>query len=51
MIILANTKIRYSLAGFLLVLYTRFRTVDHLFTVNDCAIRIRLSRQDVALLL
>lgn len=53
MIILANPRIRSRLAGFLLLLCTRFQTVDHLITVNDHAIRIHipLSRPDVAHLL
>ena len=53
MIILANPKIRGRLAGFLLLLCTRFQAVDHLITVVDRAIRIRipLSRPDIAHLL
>lgn len=53
MIILANPKIRGRLAGFLLLLCTRFQTIDHLITVKDHAIRIRipLSRPDLAHLL
>jgi len=53
MIILANPKIRGRLAGFLLLLCTRFQTVDHLITVKDRAVQIRipLSRPDVAHLL
>lgn len=53
MIILANPKIRGRLAGFLLLLCTRFQTIDHLITVRDRTVRIRipLSRPDVAHLL
>ncbi|WP_116134734.1 Crp/Fnr family transcriptional regulator [Tropicimonas sp. IMCC34043] len=53
MIILANPKIRGRLAGFLLLLCTRYQTIDRLITVKDRAIRIRipLSRPDMAHLL
>ena len=53
MIILAHPKIRGRLAGFLLLLCTRFQNVDHVITVKDRAIRIHipLSRPDMAHLL
>lgn len=53
MVILANPKVRGRLAGFLLLLCSRFRTIDHLVTVTDRVIRVRnpLSRPDVAHLL
>ena len=53
MIILAHPKIRGRMAGFLLLLCTRFQNVDHLITVRERAVRIRipLCRPDVAHLL
>lgn len=53
MIILANSKVRGRLAGFILLLCTRFLTVDHLITIADRAIRVRIpvSRPDLAHLL
>lgn len=53
MIILANPRIRGRLAGFLLLLCTRFLTVDHLITLAGRSIRVHipLSRPDVAHLL
>ena len=53
MIILAHPKIRGRIAGFLLLLCTRFQRVDHLITIRNRAVRIHipLSRPDVANLL
>lgn len=53
MIILANPKVRGRLAGFLLILCTRFRAVDHLVTVANRVVRVKIpiSRTDLANLL
>ena len=53
MIILAHPKIRGRLAGFLLLLCTRFQRIDHLITIKNRAVRIHipLTRPDVANLL
>ncbi len=53
MIILANPKVRGRLAGFLLLLCTRFRNVDDMVTVanNRLRVKIPLSRPDIAHLL
>jgi CRP/FNR family transcriptional regulator len=53
MMILASPKVRGRLSGFLLLLCTRFRHVDHLVTIAGQAIRVRipLGRPDVANLL
>ncbi|MDD9731291.1 Crp/Fnr family transcriptional regulator [Mameliella sp. AT18] len=53
MIILANPKVRGRLAGFLLLLCTRFQNVDHVTSIAGDAIRLRipLSRRDLANLL
>lgn len=53
MMILANPKVRGRLAGFLLLVCKRFRTVDHLVTVDHSEIRVQipLNRKDLAHLL
>lgn len=53
MIILANTKIRKRLAGFLLMICTSFQNVDHLIIPDENAIKVRIpiSRPDLAYLL
>ncbi len=53
MIILANPKVRGRLAGFLLLLCTRFRTVPDMISVANQRLRVKipLSRPDIAHLL
>lgn len=53
MIILANPKVRGRLSGFLLLLCTRFQDIDHLITVANHAVQVKIpvSRTDLAHLL
>ena len=53
MIILANPKVRGRLAGFLLLLCTRFRSVQDMISVENQRLRVKipLSRPDIAHLL
>ena len=53
MVILANPKIRARLAGFLLVLCTRFVGIDHLVRCDNGKLRVKIpiSRTDLAHLL
>ncbi|MGS4948253.1 Crp/Fnr family transcriptional regulator [Meridianimarinicoccus sp. RP-17] len=53
MIILSNQKITGRIAGFLLLMVTRFSTIDHIVKARDGGIEIRIpiGRQDLAHLL
>lgn len=53
MIILAQPKIRGRLAGFLLLMCTRFQSIDHIITVTRQSIRVKIpiNRPDLAHLL